>query len=253
MTPSAEHKSSHSQEAVTNRLKEASKPSYLRDIIYGAIDGAVTTFAIVAGVQGAGLSSGIILVLGISNLVADGFSMAASCYLGLKAEIDMRKTVESEELEHIKIYPEGEKEEVRQIYANLGFSGEDLERIIEVITSNKRNWVNTMIMHEFGLPLANPNPLKAGLLTFFSFLVVGSLPLIVYVFDFLNPGLIESKFFMSSLLAGLGFFVVGSLKSLFTKKSWFTSGLETLLIGGLAASVAYGIGAFLQDLALPAA
>src|SRR5688500_20164740 len=77
----------HSPEAIRRRLESGPTHNYLRDWIYGGIDGAVTTLAVVTGVAGAQLSPWIILVLGFANLLADGFSMAASNYLGTKAEI----------------------------------------------------------------------------------------------------------------------------------------------------------------------
>ena len=78
----------HTVEAITARLAKDHQPNYLRDWIYGGIDGAVTTFAIVAGVVGANLSHSVIIVLGLANLLADGFSMAAGNYSGTKAEVD---------------------------------------------------------------------------------------------------------------------------------------------------------------------
>jgi len=81
----------HTPENVRQRLQTPTTHSYLRDFVYGAIDGTVTTFAIVSGVAGAGLSTGVILILGVANLVGDGFSMAASNYLGTKTEEELRR------------------------------------------------------------------------------------------------------------------------------------------------------------------
>ncbi|MGH8978267.1 MAG: VIT1/CCC1 transporter family protein, partial [Acidimicrobiia bacterium] len=67
---------SHTPEAIAARLRIGPRRSYLRDLVYGAIDGTVTTFAVVAGVRGASLEATILVILGIANLVADGFSMA---------------------------------------------------------------------------------------------------------------------------------------------------------------------------------
>ena len=110
--PNSSHRESHTPEAVAKRLNDPLKHNYLRDFIYGSVDGSVTTFAIVAGVAGAGLSSGIVLILGLANLIADAFSMAAGNYLGIKAEEDIKKALIEEEKSHIEIYPEGEKEEI---------------------------------------------------------------------------------------------------------------------------------------------
>jgi len=100
----------HTTEAIADRIA-ASNHNYIRDFIYGGIDGAVTTFAVVSGVSGAELSPTIVLILGFANLAADGFSMAASNYLGTRAEMDDYKRIEKIEYRHIEVAPEGEREE----------------------------------------------------------------------------------------------------------------------------------------------
>ena len=139
MTVSLEH--DHSPEAIRERLSAGPRHSYIRDWVYGGIDGSVTTFAVVSGVVGASLSPVVILILGFANLVADGFSMAASNYLGTKAEQEDFKRLEVIEYRHVDTNPEGEREEVRQIFTEKGFEGEDLERVVELITSDRTRWV----------------------------------------------------------------------------------------------------------------
>ncbi|HEX6625128.1 MAG TPA: VIT1/CCC1 transporter family protein, partial [Pyrinomonadaceae bacterium] len=109
LNQTAEH--GHSREDIRERLAAGPRHNYLRDWIYGGIDGAVTTFAVVTGVVGADLSPSIILVMGFANLAADGFSMAASNYLGTKAEQEDFKHLEAVERRHIETVPEGEREE----------------------------------------------------------------------------------------------------------------------------------------------
>lgn len=114
----------HSQDEIRSRLSQSHTQSYLRDFVFGAIDGTVTTFAVVSGVIGAGLESKTILILGFANLIADGFSMAAGNYLSTKTEVDERRLLKEFENEQVNQNPEGEREEVRQILISKGFTGD---------------------------------------------------------------------------------------------------------------------------------
>lgn len=237
---------SHSPEAIRKRLNDQPNQSYLKDFIYGAIDGAVTTFAVVASVAATGLSSGVVIILGLANLLADGFSMAAGNFLGTRAEIQARDRARREEELEIETHPEGEREEIRQIYAAKGFEGEVLEQVVEVITADKKRWVDTMITEEHGMPLVNPSPLKAAGMTYLAFLVVGFIPLITFVTEYLFPGTVSNPFLIGSIFTGIAFFTVGALKSRFVEKSWLWEGFETLSVGTLAAGIAYIIGLLLR-------
>ena len=112
MQQALEH--SHTRQAIKERLARGPHTNYLRDWIYGGIDGAVTTFAIVAGVAGADLAATVVLVLGFANLMADGLAMAASNYSGTKAERDDYVRVLGIERKHIAMVPDGEREEIRR-------------------------------------------------------------------------------------------------------------------------------------------
>jgi vacuolar iron transporter family protein len=237
--PELEHE--HTAEAIAHRIASANH-NYVRDFIYGGIDGAVTTFAVVSGVSGAELSTSIVLILGFANLAADGFSMAASNYLGTRAEQDDYRRLEKVEYRHIEVAPEGEREEVRQIYREKGFEGEELEKAVELITSDKERWVKTMLTEEYGLPAEIRSPWKAAFATFAAFVICGLVPLLPYLVG------ARSSFLISCITTGITFFLIGSFKSRWSTASWLRSGLETLFVGALAAGLAYGAGVLLKGL-----
>lgn len=243
---SASLRASHTPEQVQRRLAAQIEHSYLRDFVYGAIDGTVTTFAVVSGVAGAGLSTGIIIVLGLANLVGDGFSMAASNFLGTKTEEELRRKIRRIEEDHIAEYPEGEREEIRQIFAGKGFTGEELEHVVDVITADKQRWIDTMLVEEHGVPLQGPSAIKAALMTLVAFVCVGFIPLAVFVYDYVTPSDVAQPYLISTVLTGVAFFFVGTAKSLFVDESWWRAGIETLLVGGIAASLAYAVGHLLS-------
>jgi VIT1/CCC1 family predicted Fe2+/Mn2+ transporter len=230
------HQHDHSQQGIERRLSGEPNTSFLKDMIYGGIDGAVTTFAIVAGVQGAGLSPTIIVTLGVANIIADGFSMAASNYSGTKAELDDRRRIIQIEETHIAVHPKGELEELRQILGLRGLSGEVLEQATVQIAQDKDKWIALMLTDEYGLPRDDPHPLRAALATFGAFLIAGSIPLLPFIIG------MPSAFEVSIGATMITFFLIGSGKSHWSLSSWWRSGGETLAIGATAALLAYGIG-----------
>jgi vacuolar iron transporter family protein len=241
MDLSPEHlESTHTSDAIAERLGGVGHHSYVGDFVLGAIDGTVTTFAVVSGVAGAQLDNRVALILGIANLVADGFSMAVSNYLGARADAQVVDRIRRLEEKHIETIPEGEREEIRQIFAAKGFSGELLEQIVEVITNDRKRWVDTMITEEFGLQLDRPSPFRAGLSTFTAFVLAGFIPLIPFTFSLGLPS--DRLFATSAALTAITFFFIGAAKGRVVHRSVLWSGLETLLIGGVAAMLAYLVG-----------
>jgi len=243
VTPSLREQ--HTPDAIRSRREQPPPATYLRDFIYGAIDGTVTTFAVVAGVAGAGFSDTVVIVLGLANLVADGFSMAVSNYLGTQAERQQRERARRQEADHIARFPEGEREEIRQLFATKGFAGEDLERVVDVITSDRRVWLDTMLREELGYGADTSDPVRAATATFLAFVCVGFLPLAAFV----APGDVTEPFAWSAALTAFAFLVVGALKARFVEQTWWRSGLWTLGVGGVAAALAYVVGAALGGIA----
>ena len=231
----------HTAEAIAARIASANH-NYIRDLIYGGIDGAVTTFAVVSGVSGAELAPAIVLILGFANLAADGFSMAASNFLGTRAEIEDHERLRRIEYRHIEVAPEGEREEIREIYRAKGFEGDELEKAVELITADSERWVQTMLTEEYGLPAEIRSPWRAAAATFAAFVVCGLIPLLPFILGS------RSSFVISCLLTGVTFFLIGSFKARWSTSGWLRSGIETLLVGALAAGLAYGAGILLSSL-----
>jgi vacuolar iron transporter family protein len=238
VTPRLEH--SHQPEAIANRLRDGPHVSYLRDVVYGGIDGTVTTFAIVAGAVGAELSNRYLLILGAANLLADGFSMAAANYSGTRTEIDEYRFVRRMEERHIDLEPEGEREEIRQIFAAKGFAGAMLEKAVETITEQRERWIDMMMTEEHGLPAVARSPVRAGLMTFLAFVVCGFLPIAPFAFG------LQTSVPASVVMAAIAFFLIGSFRSHWSPVSWWRSGMETLAIGMASAGVAYLVGDMLK-------
>ena len=216
---------------------------HFQDFIYGSIDGAVTTFAIVAGVVGASLSPNIILILGFANLFGDGFSMAVSNYQASKAQKEYISMMRKKEEWSIDNLEDQERQEIRDIYSKKGFKDDLLEEIVRMITSRRKVWVDTMMREELGLVEDDKKPLDAALSTFFGFNAIGLIPLLPFVFFMILDWEVDGLAFLYSVVStGAAFFLVGMIKGNIVKKSIWSSGLFTLLIGGSAAFVAYIVG-----------
>ncbi len=237
----------HTPEAIEERIASAKQHSYLGDFVLGAVDGTVTTFAIVAGAAGAGLSSGVAIVLGLANVVADGFSMAVSNYLKSRADRQIVERFRKMEEMHIDEIPDAEREEIRQIFANKGFDGAVLDEIVRVITRDRQRWVDTMLTEEWGLQLEMPSPVRAALTTFVAFVLAGLVPLLPL---FLAAWFAASEMFLASaVLTALTFFSIGWIRGRLTGHKPLPSGIETLLIGGTAAALAFFVGLILREIA----
>lgn len=233
---------SHSPQAIADRLSGGPSVSYLRDWIYGGIDGLVTTFAIVAGAVGADMPARVVLILGIAKLFADALSMAAANYTGTKAEHEEYQKIREMEERHVALHPDGEREEVRQIFEAKGFTGDDLERVVDIITEERHRWIDTMMAEEHGMPLVNRLPSKAALAVFAAFVLCGAVPLLPYIL-----GLPDAAVY-ALVLTGATFFGIGSIRSYWSPRPWWVAGLETFLIGMLAAGAAFAIGDLLTTI-----
>ena len=201
----------------------------------------------VAGSLGGGFSSTVLLVLGFANLIADGFSMAVSNYLKSHADRQVVDRIRRMEEMHIREIPEGEKEEIRQIFGRKGFKGPLLDEIVEVITRDRKQWVDTMLTEEWGLQLESSSPIKAAVATFGAFVMAGLVPLLPLLFTAYLAG--QHVFLASTICTGITFFVIGFIRGRVTERNPWYAGCETFFIGGVAAALAYFVGVGLKSVA----
>lgn len=226
-----------------------SSGKYVKSIVYGGLDGTITTFAAVAGVAGAALSPGVVLIIGLANLIADGLSMSIGDYLSSKSEREYEAAERAREAWEVQHYPEGEKQELREIYMNRGMSSEDAAAVVDIIAKDEKAWIDTMMVEELGIIPSDESPLANALATFISFALFGFIPIAAYVLALFIPSLAPIRFALACILTGATLFGLGALKTTITGTSWLKSGLETLLVGGVAAVAAYIVGALLGGLA----
>jgi VIT1/CCC1 family predicted Fe2+/Mn2+ transporter len=183
--------------------------------------------------------------MGLANLFADGLSMGTGSYLGARSEADYHRQERERESWEIEHYPEGEMEEIREIYRDKGFEGEALEQAVAVITADKERWVRTMMVEELGIIEERKNPIRVGLTTFIAFLIAGAIPLISYMGALQIAALSAIPFQVAVVVTLVTIFGLGCARSLIIYKKWYVAGLEMLAVGGITAAVAYGIGAIL--------
>lgn len=220
---------------------------YIGEFVYGGIDGSVTTFAVVAGAAGAQLDSSVVIILGFANLIADGFAMSVGSYLSTKSEkqqYQKHKNIEYWEVENL---PEKEREEIREIYAAKGFEGELLEQVVDQITADKDRWVDVMMKEELEMAEETKSPIAMGAVTFVSFIIMGFIPLIIYVMDY-TVGTEADLFLYSSVMTFIIFGLIGYAKSYVTSTSKIRGVFETIFLGGSAALLAYFVGNLLEKL-----
>ena len=230
----------------SEELKHLRFGAFLKDAVYGANDGIITTFAVVASVVGAALSPAVVILVGIANLLADAFSMAVSNYLASRSDVDFALRERAVETHEVEFRSEHETEEVREILSKKGYAGEDLESMVRLITKNEKYWIDFMMHEEVGAaPHGSIKPVKSAVVTFSAFVIAGVLPIAPYLFFIKNE---KDAFFWSVIATAAALFFVGSSRSLFGERRWYFAGLEMLIAGGIAAVIAYFVVYFIGEL-----
>lgn len=213
---------------------------YLGDAVYGALDGTVTTFAVMAGAIGAGLPNSVIIILGLANLFADGFSMAVGSYMSETSHMQYLQRKQDQKTSFAATHPLRIKKMLHQRYAQKGFGGATLDSIVSTISADAKV-LSQELLEIDGLNLEQNKPLYTSLVTFTAFVVVGLMPILpILILPFVN-------YFTVFILVGAILFGVGSLRSKFTSISWWRGGLEIMIAGLTASIIAYVVGDILSQ------
>lgn len=221
---------------------------YIKSIVYGGLDGIVTTFAVVAGSVGGELALKVILILGFSNLLADGFSMAVGDYLSTKSQNEYEKMIRQNEQSEIATHYEQEVKRMKESFVDQGVEKEDADLIVKTLAKYEEPFVKQVRKEKYGTDSIEELPLKNAIATFLSFSLFGVVPLLIYVFSLGLPNLVQNSFLIASILTGITLFILGAVKSKINHSNWLKSGIEMLIVGGLAAVVAYVVGVVLGNI-----
>lgn len=249
----AQEDSRDSAESELNRRQGDAQQSswfgtYLGSMVYGGLDGIITTFAVVSGVAGAQLGAQVILILGIGNLLADGFSMGTGDYLSTKSEREYYDREARRLSREIERAPDQQRAALRALYLQHGYTEPEAEQMVTLQTRSSQRWVNAIMIEELGLTKETTSPIYNAFATFIAFVLAGSLPLLVYLIGLLTPITATTAFTISVVLSAVALFSLGVAKVFVTRLNALRSGVEMLLVGGLAALVAYVIGALLKNI-----
>ena len=208
----------------------------ITDIVIGMSDGLTVPFALAAGLSGAVDSNMVILTAGIAEIVAGSIAMGLGGYLAVQTEHEHYRAELKREYEEVERVPEREKEEVREIFEEMGLSPASQTRIVEELAKDKDKWVAFMMKFELGLEEPHPNRARNSALTIgFAYIIGGMIPLLGYIFtNTPMKGLIAS-----SILTIICLLIFGYFKSKMTGQNALIGAIKVTGIGIAAAGTAF--------------
>ncbi len=218
--------------------KHFTASEFVHDIVIGMADGLTVPFALAAGLTGAVASTGIVVTAGLAEIAAGSIAMGLGGYLATRTDIEHYKSEKKREEEEIINMPEMEEQEVVDVFTEYGLTKEQIEPVVEALKKNPQKWVDFMMKFELGLEKIEPKRARDSALTIaFSYIAGGLIPLSPYI---LVPS-ISTALIFSVVVTLVALFFFGFVKGMFTGLKPLVSGFRTVVIGGLAAGVAFGI------------
>lgn len=216
----------------------------IREAVFGANDGSVSTFGILAGLVGASVSGPLIALVGIVQIFAAGMSMGLGAYISTKSQNEYYEAAERQEAREIDAHPARERDHVREALEKDGLAGETLKRATEAITHEKGHWLHFLLEERFGITdTSYPRPVSAGGIMFIAFVIAGIFSVLPFLF--FEPRL---ALVFSAVVSLLVLFGVGAAKTRFTRRNPYVSGFENLMIGAVTGVVGFLVGHIVQTL-----
>lgn len=212
---------------------------YIRDIILGVNDGLVSIFLLVVGVVGGGLANREVLLAALAASVAGAVSMAAGEYMATKSQEEVFDKEMELEREHLRFHRHVERDEIREMFGDLGFPDDEIERIVTILDADDEAFLKVMMALEFGvIDAERRSPVTAMVMSGLLFLA-GSLPSVLPFAFISNTGI---GLLLAAIGSGIALFVVGAVKTVATHTNPITAGLENVAVAAGGAAVSYAIG-----------
>ncbi|MBI4058137.1 VIT1/CCC1 transporter family protein [Candidatus Gottesmanbacteria bacterium] len=237
----------HTSPVISHSLHEPHRDFSLSDIILGGQDGLVNVLGVILGVAAASADVRLVQAAGLAATFAESISMAAVAYTSSRAEQEHYISELQREQWEIEHYPEGEREEIRQIYIKRGFEGKLLEDVVKTITANKKTWIEVMMSEELKLqPHTNGQSLRSAWIVGSSAVVGSLIPLLPFFILSVTSAIV-----ISLLLSAMTLFGVGMYKGRITIGKQYRSGIELAVIGIVSALAGYAVGLFFKAPVVP--
>ena len=218
---------------------------FLRDMVFGANDGVVTAIGFLVGIAGSVTNQTIIVIAGVLTIVAGAASMALGNYLAVKSQKEFYDQMEKIERWEMENKPDVERDEVAEIYTNMGFDKEAVEVLTKKVTSDKDLWLRVMMRDELGLT-RQASPKLAGILIGLFYLLGGIPPLLPFIL--VQP--VARALIMSIAASILVMSLIGLMRWWLNRGSLGKKVIETIIIGLVAAAIGFLAGEVLNFLGI---
>jgi vacuolar iron transporter family protein len=210
----------------------------VRDVVIGMADGLTVPFALAAGLSGAVNSTGVVVIAGLAEIAAGSIAMGLGGYLAARTDREHYASERAREFREIREMPAAERQEVAAVFWGYGLDSEQAAPVVSAICSDPDRWVDFMMRYELGLEAPDPRRAMRSALTIgLSYVVGGLVPLVPYM----TTGNVLKGLAVSAAVTLLALFAFGAVKGRLTGIKPLIGGLQTVGIGGFAATVAFGI------------